>query len=285
MVLLELSLRAFYNALGVKVTVVELADRILPVEDAEISKIAEKEFFDLGIDIRTNSTIKSSKIVKDKIEFEIENQSNNKTEKLSFDRVISAIGIVPNSENIGLEGTRIKTDRGHIVTDENCQTDEPGIYAIGDVASAPWLAHKASHEGINAVEHIAGMHVHSLQKENIPGCTYSSPEVASVGLSEEKAKEKVQLKLVDFLSWEMVRLSASGKESGLIKVIFSEETGELLGAHMIGYGVTELIQGFVLAKTFEATEEDIMRTCFPHPTLSEMMHEAVLDADNRALHI
>ncbi|MBT4879251.1 MAG: dihydrolipoyl dehydrogenase, partial [Alphaproteobacteria bacterium] len=171
-------------------------------------------------------------------------------------------------------------------TDENCKTDEANVYAIGDVAGAPWLAHKASHEAVAAVEHIAGLGSHPLKKENIPGCTYTNPQIASVGLTEKAAKEQgYNLKVGRFPFMANGKAIASGKESGLIKTIFNSETGELLGAHMIGSEVTELIQGFVLAKTFEATEEDIMRTCFPHPTLSEMMHESVLDAYDKALHI
>ena len=276
----------FYNSLGTKVTVIELADTILPVEDNEISKLATKEFSNQGINIKTNTTISNLEKLKSEVEVELKNSKNNKVELVKFDRIISAVGIVGNTEDIGLEGGKVKVDKGSILTDENCKTDEANVYAIGDVAGAPWLAHKASHEAVAAVEHIAGLGSHPLKKENIPGCTYTNPQIASVGLTEKAAKEQgYNLKVGRFPFMANGKAIASGKESGLIKTIFNSETGELLGAHMIGSEVTELIQGFVLAKTFEATEEDIMRTCFPHPTLSEMMHESVLDAYDKALHI
>ena len=276
----------FYNSLGTKVTVIELAGTILPVEDNEISKLATKEFSNQGINIKTNTTISNLKKLKSEVEVELKNSKNNKVELVKFDRIISAVGIVGNTEDIGLEGGKVKVDKGSILTDENCKTDEANVYAIGDVAGAPWLAHKASHEAVAAIEHIAGLGSHPLKKENIPGCTYTNPQIASVGLTEKAAKEQgYNLKVGRFPFMANGKAIASGKESGLIKTIFDNETGELLGAHMIGSEVTELIQGFVLAKTFEATEEDIMRTCFPHPTLSEMMHESVLDAYDKALHI
>ena len=274
---------SFYNALGTKVTVVEMADRVLPVEDKEISKIAQKEFVAKGFNILTESTIKN--INKKTGEVEIENIKTKKTETIKVDNIISAVGIVANSEDIGLEGVSVELDRGHIITDSNCETKEKGLYAIGDVAGAPWLAHKASHEAIIAANHIAGKHNHRMKKENIPGCTYSSPQIASVGLTEDAAKEQgLEIKIGRFNFMANGKAIAMGKDSGLIKVIFDKNTGELLGAHMVGAEVTEMIQGFVLAKSFEATEEDIKHTIFPHPTLSEMMHEAVLDADGEALH-
>ncbi|MFZ8864961.1 MAG: dihydrolipoyl dehydrogenase [Rickettsiales bacterium] len=276
----------FYHNLGSKVTVIELADRILPVEDSEISKLATKEFTDQGIVIKANTTVNKAKKLTNKIEVELKNHLNNKLESMQFDRIITAVGIVGNIEDIGLEASKIKTDKGNIITNENCETDEPNIFAIGDVAGAPWLAHKASHEAVAVIDYIAGHGSHSLKKENIPGCTYTNPQIASVGLTEEQAiKQGYSLKIGRFPFMANGKALASGKENGLIKTIFNSETGELLGAHMIGAEVTELIQGFVLAKNLEATEEDIMRTCFPHPTLSEMMHESVLDAYDQALHI
>lgn len=275
----------FYNAFGVKVIVVELADRILPVEDAEISKIAEKEFIKQGLEIKTNTTIANIKKGGVELEVSLKNEKTGKTETIKVEKLISAVGIVGNVENIGLEGTKIEVDRSHIVTNEYCETGEAGVYAIGDVAGAPWLAHKASHEGIICVEKIAGKHTHPLKPENIPGCTYSNPEIASVGLTEEKAKEQgYDIKVGRFNFMGNGKAIASNKETGLIKTIFAKDTGELLGAHMIGAQVTEMIQGYVIGKTCELTEEDFKKVVFPHPTLSEMMHEAVLSADNEEIH-
>jgi dihydrolipoamide dehydrogenase len=274
---------SFYNTLGVDVTVVEIADRIMPVEDAEISKLAQKQLEKQGLKILTGANLgefkKSAKDVTVEIEYK------GKRETHTFDRVIMAVGIVPNVENIGIEGTKIKQDRGHIVTNEYCATAEEGVYAIGDVAAAPWLAHKASHEAIICVEKIAGKNVHPMKKSNIPGCTYCHPQVASVGLTEDAAKEAgYDIKVGRFPFIGNGKAIALGEPEGLVKTIFDAKTGELLGAHMVGAEVTELIQGFVIGKTLETTEEELMHTIFPHPTLSEMMHESVLDAYRRAIH-
>jgi dihydrolipoamide dehydrogenase len=275
---------SFYNALGVDVTVVELADRVLPVEDAEISKIAQKSFESQGFKIKTSTTVKEVKKNKDSIDVVLDTKGTET--KIKVDRIITAVGIVPNTENIGLEGTKVKLDRGHIITDKYCETDEKGVYAIGDVAGAPWLAHKASHEGIICVEKIAGLHPHTLNKNNIPGCTYCHPQIASVGLTEAKAKEQgYDIKVGKFQFVGNGKAIALGEPEGLVKTIFDSKTGELLGAHLIGAEVTELINGFLVGKTMEATEADFMHTIFPHPTLSEMMHESVLDAFGRVVHM
>lgn len=276
---------SFYNAMGTDVTIVELQDRILPVEDPEISEFARESFEKQGIKFLTSSTVKTLKKGKDDVTATIE--TGGKTKDLKVDRVISAVGIVGNSENLGLESTKAQTERGHIVTNQWCETDEPGLYAIGDVTGAPWLAHKASHEGIICVEKMAGLNdVHPMDKSNIPGCTYSSPQIASIGMTEEQAKEtgKYDVKVGRFPYVANGKAIAMGEPEGLIKTIFDAKTGELLGAHMIGAEVTELIQGFAIAKTMEATEQELMHTIFPHPTLSEMMHESVLDAFDRAVH-
>lgn len=276
---------SFYNALGVDVTVVELADRIMSAEDAEISKLAQKSFEKQGIKIHTQTTVKS--LVKSKDSVAVTLDKKGVETQIKVGRVISAIGIVPNIEGLGFEGTKVKFERGHIVTDQWCETDEKGIFAIGDVASAPWLAHKASHEGIVCVEKIAGFKgVHPIDKTNIPGCTYCHPQVASVGLTEEKAKQAgYEIKIGRFQFVGNGKAIALGEPEGLVKTIFNAKTGELLGAHLIGAEVTELIQGFVIGKTMEATEADFMHTIFPHPTLSEMMHESVLDAFGKAVHM
>ena len=276
---------SFYNAMGADVTIVELQDRILPVEDPEISEFAKKSFEKQGIKFLTSSTVKALKKGKDNVTATIE--TNGKTKDMKVDRLISAVGIVGNSENLGLESTKAQTERGHIVTNQWCETDEPGLYAIGDVTGAPWLAHKASHEGIICVEKMAGLNdVHPMDKSNIPGCTYSSPQIASIGMTEEQANEsgKYDVKVGRFPYVANGKAIAMGEPEGLIKTIFDAKTGELLGAHMIGAEVTELIQGFAIAKTMEATEQELMHTIFPHPTLSEMMHESVLDAFDRAVH-
>lgn len=276
---------SFYNALGVEVTVVELADRIMTAEDAEISKLAQKSFEKQGIKIQTQTTVKQLKKSKDGVTVTLDKKGTES--QIKVDRVITAIGIVPNTEGLGFEGTKVKFDRGHIVTDQWCETDEKGVYAIGDVASAPWLAHKASHEGIVCVEKIAAYKgVHPIDKNNIPGCTYCHPQVASVGLTEEKAKQAgYELKVGRFQFVGNGKAIALGEPEGLVKTIFNAKTGELLGAHLIGAEVTELIQGFVIGKTMEATEADFMHTIFPHPTLSEMMHESVLDAFGKVVHM
>ena len=274
---------SFYNELGAKVTVVEVMDRILPVEDEEISAFARKQFEKQGMRIITGAKAGNLRKGADSVTVAVE--ANGKTEDITVDRVILAVGITPNTENLGLENTKVQTDRGHIKTNANCQTDEPGVYAIGDVTGAPWLAHKASHEGVIAAEHIAGQHPHALDVRNIPGCTYSHPQVASVGLTEKKAKEAgYEVRVGRFPFIGNGKAIALGEADGMVKTVFDAKTGELLGAHMVGAEVTELIQGYAVAKTMETTEQELMQTVFPHPTLSEMMHESVLDAYGRAIH-
>ncbi len=276
---------SFYRLMGAEVTVVEVQDRILPVEDKEISALAQKSFEKQGIKIHTTSTTKSLKKNENSVTATLDIQG--KPQEITVDRVILAIGIAGNTENLGLEKTKVKLEKGHIVTNEWGATDEPSLYAIGDVAGPPWLAHKASHEGVVCVEKIKGLKTaHPLKKTNIPGCTYSYPQIASVGLTEEMALAagKYDVKVGRFPYLANGKALAMGEAEGLVKTIFDGKTGELLGAHMIGAEVTELIQGFCLAKTLEATEQDIMDTIFPHPTLSEMMHESVLDAFGRVIH-
>ncbi len=274
---------SFYNELGTKVTVVEVMDRILPVEDEEISAFARKQFEKQGMRIITAAKAGNLRKGADSVTVAVE--ANGKTEDITVDRVILAVGIAPNTENLGLENTKVKTDRGHIKTNQWCQTEEPGVYAIGDVTGAPWLAHKASHEGVIAAEHIAGQHPHPLDVRNIPGCTYSHPQIASVGLTETKAKEAgYDVRVGRFPFIGNGKAIALGEAEGMVKTVFDAKTGELLGAHMVGAEVTELIQGYTVAKTMETTEKELMETVFPHPTLSEMMHEAVLDAYGRAIH-
>lgn len=276
---------SFYNALGASVTVVELQDRILPVEDKEISLMAQKAFEKKGIQFYTQSTV--TQVQPHKNECQVTLKTPKGELKITVDKVISAVGIVGNTENLGLEKTKVRVEKGHIVAHDYGVTDEPGIYAIGDVVSGPWLAHKASHEGILCVEHIAQVGSHApLKKKNIPGCTYSHPQIASVGLTEERAlADGYPIKVGRFPYMGNGKAIALGEPEGLIKTIFHAKTGELLGAHMIGAEVTELIQGYVIAKTLESTEADLMETIFPHPTLSEMMHESVLSAYGRAVHI
>lgn len=276
---------SFYRLMGVEVTVVEVLDRILPVEDKDISDAARKSFEKQGIKIHTSATVKELKKDKDSVTAILEIQG--KKQELKVDRVILAVGIVGNTENLGLEKTKVKVEKSHIVTNEWCATAEPGIYAIGDVAGPPWLAHKASHEGVLCVEKIKGLKTaHPMKTTNIPGCTYSYPQIASVGLTEEAAKAsgKYELKVGRFPLLANGKAIAMGEPEGMIKTIFDAKTGELLGAHMIGAEVTEMIQGFCLAKTLEATEQEIMETIFPHPTISEAMHESVLDAFGRVIH-
>lgn len=277
---------SFYNMLGVEVTVLEVADRILRVEDHEISEFAKGCFEKRGIKILTNSEITAIKNSASGVELTVKNKSGA-TQSLKVEKVISAVGVVPNVEGIGLEKTKVKIENGHIKTDQYLQTDEAGVYAIGDVTSAPWLAHKASHEAVICVEKIAKLaDVHPIKRENIPGCTYCYPQIASVGLTENAAKEKgLQIRVGRFPFVGNGKAIALGEAEGLVKVIFDEKTGELLGAHMVGAEVTEMIQGFVIGKTLECTEAELMHTIFPHPTLSEMMHEAVLNAYGKALHI
>ncbi len=276
---------SFYHTLGVDVTVVELQDRIMPVEDEEISAFAKKSLEAQGLKIRVNTTVKSISKGKNNVTATLETKDGKK-EEVTVDRIISAVGIIGNSEGIGLEGTKVVVERGHIVVDDMLRTGEPGVYAIGDVVGAPWLAHKASHEAIICVEAIAGKHPHAMKRENIPGCTYCHPQVASVGLTEKAAKEKgYELKVGRFPVMGNGKAVALGEAEGLVKTVFDAKTGELLGAHLVGAEVTELVQGFVIGKTAELTEADFMHTIFPHPTLSEMMHESVLDAYGRALHM
>jgi dihydrolipoamide dehydrogenase len=275
---------SFYNALGSDVTVLEAEKRILPVEDEEIAAIARKAFELKGIKFHTKVKLLSKKIEGNKVTVQFEESA--KTAEIKADVLLMAVGIVANTENLGLEKTKIKLDRGHIVTNGLMQTSEVGIYAIGDVAGAPWLAHKASHEGIIAAETIAGKKAHAINKNNIPGCTYSSPQIASVGMTEEAAKAAGhQVKVGHFPFYANGKALIIGDTGGLVKTIFDAKTGELLGAHMVGSDVTELIQGYVIAKEMEGTEIDLMQTIFPHPTLSEMMHESVLEAYDKQIHI
>ncbi|QIK41087.1 dihydrolipoyl dehydrogenase [Pontivivens nitratireducens] len=274
---------SFYNTLGADTTVVEVMDRVLPVEDAEISAFAKKQFVKQGMKIMEKSTVKKLDRGKGKVTAHIE--ANGKVEKLEFDTVISAVGIVGNVEGLGLEDLGVKIDRTHVVTDEYCGTGVEGLYAIGDIAGAPWLAHKASHEGVMVAEKIAGKHVHPVKPESIAGCTYCHPQVASVGYSEAKAKELgFDIKVGRFPFIGNGKAIALGEPEGMVKTVFNAKTGELLGAHMVGAEVTELIQGYVVGRQLETTEEDLMHAVFPHPTLSEMMHESVLDAYDRAIH-
>ena len=274
---------SFYNTLGADTTVVEVMERILPVEDAEISAFAKKQFVKQGMKIMEKATVKQLDRAKGRVTAHIE--TGGKIEKHDFDTVISAVGIVGNVEGLGLEGLGVKIDRTHVVTDAYCRTGVEGLYAIGDIAGAPWLAHKASHEGVMVAEMIAGLHVHPVKPESIAGCTYCHPQVASVGLTEAKAKEKGHdIKVGRFPFLGNGKAIALGEQEGMVKVVFDAKTGELLGAHMVGAEVTELIQGYVVGRQLETTEEDLMHTVFPHPTLSEMMHEAVLDAYGRAIH-
>ncbi|HJD55237.1 MAG TPA: dihydrolipoyl dehydrogenase [Rickettsia endosymbiont of Pyrocoelia pectoralis] len=275
---------SFYNSIGVDVTVIEAHSRILPVEDSEISSLAHKSFEKKGIKIITNAKLLKQTKSKDKVEIELE--LAGKAQKLEAEILLMAVGIVANTENLGLEKTKVKVENGYIVTNGLMQTAEAGVYAIGDVAGAPCLAHKASHEGIIAAESIVGLKPHAINKHNIPGCTYSSPQIASVGLTEEAAKALgYELKIGRFPFISNGKALVGGDTEGLIKTIFDAKTGELLGAHMIGSEVTELIQGYVVSKNLEGTELDLINTIFPHPTLSEMMHESVLAAYDRAVHI
>ncbi|MDG1280067.1 MAG: dihydrolipoyl dehydrogenase [Pseudorhodobacter sp.] len=275
---------SFFNTLGADTTVVEVMDRVLPVEDAEISAFAKKAFVKQGMKILEKTTVKKLDKGNGKVTAHLE--SNGKTETQEFDTVISAVGIVGNVEGLGLEALGVKIDRTHVVTDEYCRTGVEGLYAIGDIAGAPWLAHKASHEGVMVAELIAGKHPHPIKPNSIAGCTYCHPQVASVGLTEAKAKEAgYSIKVGRFPFIGNGKAIALGEAEGMIKTIFDAKTGEMLGAHMIGAEVTELIQGYVVGRALETTEEDLMNTVFPHPTLSEMMHESVLDAYGRALHM
>ena len=276
---------SFFSDLGSKVTVVEMLDRVLPVEDADISGFMGKALAKQGMTLLMNAAVEALTPEGEGVRARI--KAGEKTSEELFDRVILAIGIAPNSEDIGLEPLGVKTERGHILTDQFGRTNVPGLWAIGDVCGPPWLAHKASHEGVVAVEAIAdAAHAHPMDKTNIPGCTYSRPQVASVGLTEAAAVQaghKVKVGRFPFIG--NGKAIALGEAEGLVKTVFDVETGALLGAHMVGAEVTELIQGYAIARQLETTEEQLMETIFPHPTLSEMMHESVLDAYGRALHI
>jgi dihydrolipoamide dehydrogenase len=275
---------SFYNTLGADTTVVEVMDRVLPVEDAEISAFAKKSFEKQGMKVMQKAMVKKLDRAKGKVTAHIE--KDGKTETYEFDTVISAVGIVGNVEGLGLEKLGVKVDRTHVVTDEYCRTGVDGLYAIGDIAGAPWLAHKASHEGVMVADLIAGKHAHPVKPETIAGCTYCNPQVASVGYTEARAKELgYEIKVGRFPFIGNGKAIALGETEGLVKTIFDAKTGELLGAHMIGAEVTEMIQGYVIGRQLETTEEDLMNTVFPHPTLSEMMHESVLDAYDRVIHM
>ena len=275
---------SFYNTLGADTTVVEVMDRVLPVEDADISAFAKKSFQKQGMKIMQKAMVKQLDRAKGKVTAHIE--VGGKVEKHDFDTVISAVGIVGNVENLGLEALGVKIDRTHVVTDEYCRTGVDGLFAIGDIAGAPWLAHKASHEGVMVAELIAGKNaVHPIKPNSIAGCTYCHPQVASVGLTEAAAKEAgYEIKVGKFPFIGNGKAIALGEPEGMVKTVFDAKTGELLGAHMIGAEVTELIQGYVIGRQLETTEEDLMHAVFPHPTLSEMMHESVLDAYGGAIH-
>ena len=275
---------SFYRDMGAEVTVAEVLDRVLPVEDEEISAFAHKAFTKQGMNLLTGAKVAAVKTSAKGAAVTVE--AGGKTQVIEVEKVILAVGIVGNVENIGLEGTKIKVDRTHVEIDPWCQTGEAGVYAIGDLVGPPWLAHKASHEGIICVEKIAGLkNVHPLDTGNIPGCTYCRPQVASVGMTEAAAKaagREVRVGRFPFMG--NGKAIALGESEGLVKTIFDAKTGEMLGAHMIGAEVTEMIQGYTVARTLETTEVELMHTVFPHPTLSEMMHESVLDAYGRAVH-
>ncbi|AJE46329.1 dihydrolipoyl dehydrogenase [Celeribacter indicus] len=275
---------SFYNTLGADTTVVEVMDRVLPVEDKDISAFAKKQFEKQGMKILQKTTVKTLDRAKGKVTAHLE--AGGKTTTEEFDTVISAVGIVGNVEGLGLEEAGVKIDRTHVVTDDYCRTGVEGLYAIGDIAGAPWLAHKASHEGVMVAELIAGEKVHPIKPGSIAGCTYCHPQVASVGLTEEKAREAGhEIRVGKFPFIGNGKAVAMGEAEGLVKTVFDAKTGELLGAHMVGAEVTEMIQGYVIGRTLETTEEELIETVFPHPTMSEMMHEAVLAAYGRALHI
>jgi dihydrolipoamide dehydrogenase len=276
---------SFYRTLGAEVTIVEVLPQILPVEDAEIAAFARKQFEKQGIKIMTGAKVTKLDRKADSVTATIDDGKGG-TSQLTVDRVISAVGVTGNIENLGLEKLGVKTDRGTIVIDGMCKTNVPGIYAIGDVAGPPMLAHKAEHEGVICVEAIKGLHPHAMDKMLIPGCTYCNPQVASVGLTEAAAKAKgIDIRVGRFPFVGNGKAIALGEDQGLVKVIFDKKTGALIGAHMVGAEVTELIQGYVVAMNLETTEEELMHTIFPHPTLSEMMKEAVLDAYGRVLNM
>ena len=276
---------SFYRDMGAEVTIVEMLDRILPVEDAEVSDFVKKAFEKQGMAVLPGHGVEKLEVKAGRSVTATIKLPGGKTEAREYSHVIVAVGIVPNTENLGLEALGVKTDRGHVVIDASCRTNVEGLYAIGDITGAPWLAHKASHEGIIAVETIAGLHPHAMDVLKIPGCTYSRPQVASVGLTEARAKEAgYEVKVGKFPFIGNGKAIALGEAEGFVKTVFDAKTGELLGAHMVGAEVTELIEGYTVAKQLETTEADLMETIFPHPTLSEMMHESVLSAYGRAIH-
>jgi dihydrolipoamide dehydrogenase len=277
---------SFYNDMGAEVTVVEMLDRIVPVEDADVSTFLEKALTKQGMTIMTKAGVDKLEVSEKAVKATLKDKSGKST-TTEFSHVIVAIGIVPNTQDIGLKEAGVAVDeRGFLTTDATCKTNVDGIYAIGDITAPPWLAHKASHEGVIAVEAIAGNHPHAMDPLNIPGCTYCHPQIASVGLTEAKAKEAGhEVKVGNFPFIGNGKAIALGEAEGFIKTVFDAKTGELLGAHMIGAEVTELIQGYTIGKTLETTEAELMETVFPHPTLSEMMHESVLGAYGRAIHI
>ena len=276
---------SFYNDMGADITVVEMLDRIVPVEDADVSAFLEKSLTKQGMTIMTGAGVESLKATATAVSATIKGK-DGKVVTSEFTHCIVAIGIVPNTENIGLEALGVEMDRGFLKTDANCRTNVPSLWAIGDITAPPWLAHKASHEGVIAAETIAGGHPHAMDPLNIPGCTYCHPQVASVGLTEAKAKEAgYDVKVGNFPFMGNGKAIALGEAEGFIKTVFDAKTGELLGAHMVGAEVTELIQGYTIGKTAELVEADFMHTVFPHPTLSEMMHESVLGAYGKMLHM
>jgi dihydrolipoamide dehydrogenase len=276
---------SFYRTMGVEVTVVEIMEQVLPVEDAEIAAFARKQFEKQGIKIMTGTKVTGVKKAANSVTCSLED-AKGKTQEITVDKVISAAGVVGNVEGLGLEELGVKLDRNTVVVDGFGRTNVEGIYAIGDVAGPPMLAHKAEHEGVVCIEKIAGKDVHAFDKSKIPGCTYCHPQVASVGLTEAKAKEKGhKVKVGRFSFVGNGKAIALGEDQGMVKTIFDEKTGELLGAHMVGAEVTELIQGYVVAMNLETTEQELMHTVFPHPTLSEMMHESVLDAYGQVIHM
>ncbi|WP_428378132.1 dihydrolipoyl dehydrogenase [Lichenicoccus sp.] len=274
---------SFYRNMGAEVTVIEVADRILPVEDEEIGAFARKAFEKQGMRILTGA--KLGPLLKENGAVTVPVEAAGTSEKFIVDRVISAVGIVGNVEGLGLEATKVVVEKTHVLIDAFCATAEPHVYAIGDLAGAPWLAHKASHEGVVCVEHLAGRDVHPIDWSNIPGCTYARPQVASVGLTEARARaEGHEVRVGRFPFIGNGKAIAMGEPEGMVKVVFDRTTGELLGAHMVGAEVTELIQGYVIARTLESTEQELMHSVFPHPTVSETMHEAVLDAYGQVIH-
>jgi dihydrolipoamide dehydrogenase len=275
---------SFYRTMGAEVTVVEILDQILPVEDKEIAELARKQLAKSGMKILTSAKVTALRKSGEKVTAIVEAPAG--TQQIEVEKVISAVGVVGNVEDLGLEALGVKIEKGVIVVDGHGRTNVPGLYAIGDVAGPPMLAHKAEHEGVICVESIKGLDAHPLDKNKIPGCTYCHPQVASVGLTESRAKDVGRdIKVGRFPFMGNGKAIALGEDQGLVKTIFDAKTGELLGAHLVGAEVTELIQGFVIAMNLETTEEELIHSVFPHPTLSEMMHESVLDAYKRAIHI